>query len=330
MKIKKDFRLSEVLWYKIGGICRYLLDCESSEDILNALEFIEKNHVKKFLVVGLGSNLLFTDEYYDGAVIRIVSSENKHDISQVGNNIVEAFAGVTLDNVIRFAFENKLVGLEWAGGLPGTIGAAIRGNVGAFGGEIKDSFHHAEAIRIVALKSSVGEGVGLKVESFNRRDIKFSYRTSTVKLNKNLIVISVAFQLRKATDEELAKARQTYFGNIEYRNKRHPMDLPSNGSAFKNIVKLEEVQKILDVYPDIEEKIRIDWHGKVSVGYLIKRLDLSGFQIGGAQISRKHSNFIVNTGGARFTDVIGIIRKVQTIFEETFGFAPEPEVEIVE
>lgn len=327
MQIYKDFPLSTVLWYKIGGRAKYLLECETQDDILQALEFIQKNKIGKTFVVGLGSNLLFTDEYYDGAVIRIVSGStndgSRFHLSQAQGRTfhVSTFAGEVLDNVIQFAFENNLIGLEWAGGLPGTIGAGVRGNVGAFGGEIKDSFDEAEII------DSSKRKFGLT--KVNRRNIKFSYRTSTVKTHKNLIVAGVTLALKKANESELSAARQTYFANIEYRNTRHPMDYPSNGSAFKNISKPEQIQKALDVFPDIEEMIKTKWHGKVAMGYLIKRLDMSGFQIGGAQISQKHSNFIINVGGARFTDVLGIIRYVQEKFEETFGFIPEPEVEIV-
>ena len=82
--------------------------------------------------------------------------------------------------------------------------------------------------------------------------------------------------------------------------------------------------------PDLEQDIKVKWHGKVSMGYLVKRLDLSGFQIGGAQISNKHSNFIINLGNASFQDVISIIKKIQDEFNSTFGFIPEPEVEIVQ
>ncbi len=320
MKIIEDAKLSEILWYKIGGTAKYFIECANPENILEAFEFIKKEKIDKYFVVGLGSNLLFTDEYYDGAVIQIGSN----DISQIkliDKNTIESYAGVTLDDVIQFAFENNLLGLEWAGGLPGTVGAAVRGNVGAFGGEIKDSFAGASVL--------VLDGKKNKIQELNRRDIKFSYRTSTVKKNHNMIVLSARFKLEKVDDAKLGRGKQTYFANIEYRNQKHPLDYPSTGSAFKNIAELTQVKKVMEVFPDIESDVRIKWHGKISMGYLIKRLDLSGLQIGNAQISNKHSNFIVNLGGASFTDVLSIIRKIQSTFENAFGFIPEPEVEIV-
>lgn len=321
MTVVHDAKLSEILWYRIGGTAKYLLECASKQDVLDAFDFIKKERIEKYFVVGLGSNLLFTDGYYDGAVIQIASN-NTSEIKLIDKTTVEAFAGVILDDVIQFAFENNLLGLEWAGGLPGTVGAAIRGNVGAFGGEIKDSFNGADVL--------VLNGKKKEVKSLNRRDIKFDYRSSTIKKNHNMILLSVRFKLERVDDAKLGQGRQTYFANMEYRNQKHPLDYPSTGSAFKNISEPDNVKKILEVFPDMEGDIRIKWHGKVSMGYLVKKLDLSGFQIRNAQISNKHSNFIVNLGGASFLDVLSIIKKIQDEFQDTFGFTPEPEVEIVE
>lgn len=327
MKIHEQFNLSQVLWYKIGGTARYFIECDNKKDIEDAFKYIQQEKAQKYFVCGLGANLLFTDDYFDGAVIQITSNPHttplsaRDGIKLIGRNIIEAYAGETLDSVIQFAFQHNLTGLEWAGGLPGTVGAAIRGNVGAFGGEIKDTFAGAEILRI-------GKR-GLKKVTATRKDIKFSYRSSTVKLHKNLIVVSAQFKLKKATMLELSRARQTYLANIEYRKRRHPLEYPNTGSVFKNISKKDQVEKILEVFPDIKEKVTTAWHGKVSVGYLVKRLDLSGFRVGNAEISQKHSNFIINLGNAKFTDVLTIIRKIENTFENTFGFTPEAEVEIV-
>lgn len=320
MKIIKNANLSELLWYKIGGKAEYVLECSSEEDVLEAVSFIREEKIKKHFVVGLGSNLLFTDEDYEGAIIKLVSN-TKPKIILSGKDVVEGFAGETLDSVIQFSFDNNLIGLEWAGGLPGTIGAAVRGNVGAFGGEISKQFYSARVIDISEKK--------ITLRNLNRRDIKFSYRTSTIKKNPQMIVVSASFKLKKVDEATVGRARTTYFSNIEYRKNKHPLEFPSTGSAFKNISEPENVKKVLDTFPDLEKEVRIKWHGKVSVGYLNKRLDLSGLKIGNAQISNKHSNFIVNLGGASFHDVYSIITKIQETYQDEFGFSPEPEVEIV-
>lgn len=320
MRVVKDASLSEILWYRIGGTAKYLLECFSEDDVISAVQFIKKEKVSKIFVAGLGSNLLFTDKYFDGAVIRIASGQ-KDSIQLVGKDTVEAFAGVELDAVIQFAFQNNLIGLEWAGGLPGTVGAAVRGNVGAFGGEISKSFSSAKILDTRNKK--------LETRMLNRRDIKFSYRNSTIKKNSSLIVVSIQFKLKKVDDATLGRAKTTYFSNIEYRKNKHPLEFPSTGSAFKNISEPENVKKVLAAFPDLEKEIQIKWHGKVSVGYLNKRLDLSGLKIGNAQISNKHSNFIVNLGGASFQDVFSIITTIKETYQDEFGFMPEPEVEIV-
>lgn len=321
MKICKDFPLSEVLWYKIGGLARYFIEACDKEEVLEALNFVKNNKIEKVFIAGLGANLLFTDEYFDGAFIRIVNESNNL-IELTDNCLIRAFAGEILDNVIQFSFQNNLTGLEWAGGLPGTVGAAVRGNVGAFGGEIKDVLAEAELIKI--------SGLDFEVIKKKNTELNFSYRDSAIKDNKNLIVLSTLFNLKKASRDELETARRTYYSNIAYRNTNHPMEYANCGSVFKNIEKKGEVEKIISLWPDIKEKAEKDWHGKISMGYAARRLGFDGFRIGNAQVSSKHCNFIVNLGGAKFNDVFQIIESIKSKFSETFGFTPETEIEIVQ
>ncbi|HVT01609.1 MAG TPA: UDP-N-acetylmuramate dehydrogenase [Patescibacteria group bacterium] len=319
MKVYPDFKLDEILWYKIGGTARFLIDVENKNDIKLAFDLIRKEKIKKIFFLGTGSNLIFTDEYFDGAVIRFVKGNDA--IKLVKPNVIEVQAGVILDEVIQFAFDNNLVGLEWAGGLPGDVGAAVRGNVGAFGGEAKDVVSEAEIFEIINNRP--------RFKNLKRFELKFSYRNSLVK-KKKLGVVSAQFKLKKVDASTLNRARQTYFNNIEYRKIRHPLEYPNCGSVFKNVSDPEHVKRVIEVFPDLEEKIKRDWYGKVAMGYLIKRLDLSEYRVGNAMISPKHCNFIVNLGGARATDVLSIIKVVQEKFLETFDFIPEVEVEIVE
>lgn len=318
MKIYPNFNLSEIVMYRIGGTAKYLIDIGSKEDLVKAFDFIKKEKIENIFILGFGSNLIFAKEYFDGVVLRFVKGDSR--IRLLKNNVVEVFAGETLDDLIRFSFENSLTGLEWAGGLPGTVGAAVRGNVGAFGGEIKDSIKEVEVAEI--------ENGKLKFKILKKFELKFSYRSSLVK-KKGLIVVNVWLRLEKADQSEIQKAIQNYLHYSEYRTRRHPLEYPSCGSVFKNISDSEQIRKVLEVYPELEEKIKRDWRGKVSMGYLIKWLELDGFQVGKAQISPKHCNFIVNLGGATAEDVLTIIKKIKDKFLETFGFTPEVEVEIV-
>jgi UDP-N-acetylmuramate dehydrogenase len=269
-------------------------------------------------VIGIGANLIFTDSHFDGAVIHMKQA-GIPGVSLHPRNKIEAFAGTILDTAITFAFDHNLIGLEWAGGLPGTIGAAVRGNVGAFGSEIKDSFLSAELLHIP----------DKKLVMFSKEEMDFSYRDSYVKQHKEYVVVSVHLQLKHANKSTLEKAKDTYFANINYRLENHPHVYPNTGSVFKNISEKEQVEKVLSVFPDVRELSEKKWHGKVSVGYLNKRLGFSGYQIGKAKVSEQHANFIDNIGGAKATDVTTIIQDIQKKHMDTFGFSPEAEVEIV-
>lgn len=321
MKIFKDFSIAKILWYKIGGKVQFLLEAENKEDLIRAFDFIDKNHISRIQVVGLGSNLLFTDSYFEGAVVRIVDDKNP-DIRILKDGQTEVFSGTILGDLINFSFNNGLIGLEWAGGLPGTVGAGIRGNVGAFGGEIKNVFSSCGVFSI--------DKNSLNFETIDKDEMDFSYRNSKIKQNKNLLVVSSIFELNQSGAKEIQAAKEKYALNIEYRKKYHPVFYPTCGSVFKNIINEEKVKKVLSVFPDIEEKVKNDWHGKISMAYIIKRLGFSGFKLGGAQVSDQHANFIINLGGAKFIDVLKIMELIKENFSGKFGFVPEKEVEIVE
>ena len=322
MQVQNDFDLSQILWYKIGGKAKYFIETNTKDDIFQALDFVQKNNIKKVFVCGLGANLLFAKDFYDGAVIRITTGEPQ--VKKTGDTVIEAFAGDLLDNLITFSFACDLTGLEWAGGLPGTVGAAIRGNVGAFGGEIKDS---VQSVDILKLQPD-GD---FSVSTVTNEDMHFVYRGSIVKESRGeMIVLSAQVNLKPETNETIQNAKAIYRQNIQFRKDRHPLEYPNTGSVFKNIREPEKIQKVLTVFPDIKDMIDTKWYGKVASGYLIQRLGLQGYRVGNAQISEKHALFIVNLGDAKAADVLSIIATIQNKFMETFGFTLEPEVEIVE
>lgn len=321
MQIYNNVLLSTILWYQIGGVAKTVIDVCSKEDVYEALAYIKNNRILNVFVLGLGSNLLFSDEGYDGVIIRFQSQDDGQGVRLLDGNVIESFAGEFLDSVMQFGFEQSLTGLEWAGGLPGTVGAAVRGNVGAFGGEIRDCFVKAHCIRL----SDNGDFEELTI---NREEMEFSYRTSKVKAEK-LIVVSVQLQLKQSSQEELLKAREVYYENVRYRQEKHPLDYPNCGSVFKNISKPEEVARIIESWGDISDLVNEKWHGKVSMGYVIDRLGFKGRQIGEAQVSERHQNFIINKGGAKASDVKNIIAEIEEEMQENFGFTPEVEIEIV-
>lgn len=346
MTIQNDFSLKDSLWYKIGGVAKYFISCTNGDDIREALKFVQKNNIQKVFVLGLGSNLIFTDEYFDGVVIQITSnqvyssseqSESRSDSGQARNissrlrsnnnisinneGLVECFAGNTLDDFIKFAFSNNLTGLEWAGGLPGTVGAAVRGNVGAFGGEIKDSVE-----KVDVLDYSAGSPV---LKTVTNQELQFVYRGSLIKTNKKMVVVTAYFKLQKASIEEVVNARAVYDKNKQFRKDRHPLEYPNCGSVFKNLRDKEQIEKVLSIYPDLKEFVEKKWYGKVAVASLIEKLGLKGYKVGQAQVSEKHALFIVNLGDAKYKEVLQIISDIQQKFQSTFGFGLEVEVEIV-
>ena len=320
MTIHQDFSLSNILWYKIGGKAKYFLECSKKEDILQAIDFIRSKQLQKIFICGLGSNVLFSDDYFDGAVIRIVSEKNNSPFIKK-DGLVEVFAGEILGDLVKYCLDNNLIGLEWAGGLPGTVGAGVRGNVGAFGGEIKDTFVSAEIIDYST--------TDLAIKEFSKEDLQFVYRGSYIKTQKKIIVLSASFRLHKGIPEEIIRAREVYERNIQFRKDHHPLEYPNCGSVFKNIRKKEEIEKILSVFPEFKEDVVAKWHGKVAMASLIEKLGFKGYRIGDAQISQKHALFIINRGQAKAKDVLQIIKNVQDKFQVTFGFVPEVEVEIV-
>ncbi|HZE87331.1 MAG TPA: UDP-N-acetylmuramate dehydrogenase [Methylomirabilota bacterium] len=320
MTVHKDYDLSQLLWYKIGGKAKYLLACSNEEDVKEAIAFIHENNIHKVFVCGMGSNLIFSDNYFNGAVIHLVKKKES-SIVLIKDIFIEAFAGESFGDVILFSLDHGLVGLEWAGGLPGTLGAAVRGNVGAFGGEIKD--------RLISASILDYSGRQPKLATFTNDQFAFVYRGSLVKTHKKMIVISARFALHKGRPEEVAAAKQVYHRNIQFREARHPLEYPNCGSVFKNLRDKDQIEKVLQVYPDLKEDVEKRWYGKIAVASLIERLGLKGYRVGGAQVSEKHALFIVNRGHATAKDVLHVIADIQKKFEKTFGFQLDLEVEVV-
>lgn len=320
MVTHRNVPLSKLMYYKIGGKARWVLEANSVDDIFEAVAFIHRNKIDKYMVVGLGANLLMPDEDYDGVIIHLRESR-KVDIHLTSDGLITAFAGQTLDDLIHFSFENGYTGLENLGGLPSTIGGAIRGNAGAFGVDMKRVLVKVSVLELT--KSSY------KTLEMTNEECQFAYRDSIFKKSQRYIVLKGFFHLESGTTEDVLAAGRIYKEKVQYRKRHHPVEYPSCGSVFKNIREEREVKKIISVWPDIEQKVAADWHGKVSMGYVIKRLGFSGKQIGGAKITEKHANYICNVDRAKASEVKEIIQEIAAKFHDTFGFVPELEAEIV-
>ena len=271
--------------FRIGGPADYYLCPHSTEELQKILQICKENKME-FFVLGNGSNLLVSDKGYRGVVIQLW--KNFSDIVTKEDTITVK-AGALLSKVAAEALEEGLTGMEFASGIPGTIGGAVVMNAGAYGGEMKD------IIKEVTVLTKEGD-----ILTISKEEMNFGYRTSVVK-EKGYVVISVVLQLKKGDRAEIRKVMDDL---KERRVTKQPLDMPSAGSTFKR--------------PE-----------GYFAGKLIMDAGLRGFSVGGAQISEKHCGFVVNKGDATAADVLGLIKEVQKRVQEKFGVTLEPEVKFL-
>ena len=215
------------------------------------------------------------------------------------------------------AADDSLSGLEWSAGIPGTVGGAIYGNAQAFGTKICDAVKSVEAIDLKTLR----------LKSFTKKQCHFSLKNSIFKENRSLVIVSAVLHLQKVfTGEEKEQIRVKIKEFLHYRKTKHPINFPSAGSVFVNPEIEIKNKKLLEKFPEL---IEYNKKGIIPSGYLIAKSGLSGKRIGNAQISEKHSNFIINLGGADAKCVAGLIRLAQRRVEKIFGIKLEPEVQFV-
>jgi len=284
--LKRNIALARHTTYKIGGPADYFINIKDFEELKKASKFADDNSLPIFILAG-GSNVLFSDEGFRGLVIKIDNKQSRVD----GNKII-ADAGVLINDLVSQSIENSLAGLEWAGGLPGTIGGAIRGNAGCFKGEIKDIVKEVAAITY-----------GGEIKLYKGEDCRFNYRDSIFKHSKE-IIMSAVFKLRAGNRENL---KAIAFDHIKYRQVKYRT--PSCGSVFKNCF-LEDGS----VLP---------------AGALIEACGLTGKTIGGARITEEHSNIIHNFNNAKATDVLDLINLAKKKTKKEFSIELEEEVQLV-
>ena len=304
--------LSRHCTFKIGGPARYFFIAKSKKEVRRAVEAVGDLGINFFVFSG-GSNVLFSDDGFDGLVIKVNSSELT---VYVMNCRIVADAGALLFKIVEAAAENGLAGLEWAAGIPGTVGGAVRGNAGAYGHAMGESVEEIEALRIKNKKS--------RIKNYGKEDCKFGYRESIFK-REGGVILKVVLKLAPGDKNKIKEEMDKIFAA---RDGKIPTD-SSAGSFFKNVEVTEEIVKIIkeytheDVPPDYIQK------GKIPAAWLIGQCDLKGKQIGGAKISEKHANFIVNTGEATAADVIALSSLVKMKVRDEVGVQLEEEVEYV-
>lgn len=314
MKIQENISLKKYTTFKIGGEARYFCVVETLEELKEAFLWAQSESLKTF-VLGGGSNILFSDKGFDGLVIKM----NNRNLDKIDENekavVLKCGAGLILADLVKHCLENGYEGFEWAAGIPGTFGGAIRGNAGAFGPTIGDSVKSVELI-----KNNV-ENFQLKI--IDKKDCGFEYRNSFLKKNKDLILWSAEVELEKGNLEEIRDRFEKY---IHKRRAGQPLlgIFPSAGSVFENP---QVPQRVIDIFE--EDRGVKSMGGRAPAGWLIDQCDLKGKKIGGAMVSDVQANFIVNTGEASFEDVMILISLIKEKVRNKFGVQLKEEIEIV-
>jgi len=310
--VEENISLAEHTTFKIGGKAKYFFIAKTKEDIIKAIKAAQQGGLLFFVLAG-GSNVLFSDSGFDGLVIRIQNSKLK---IQNANIYIEA--GAILADIVNSARHAGLSGLEWATGIPGSIGGAIRGNAGAFSNSIADAVKEVEVLNVKQNKK--------QPSVFSADDCEFSYRNSIFKKNRDLIILSVGLQLEKGDREQIKTQTEEH---INYRKEHHPLEFPSAGSIFKNpsVENLSLARLPAHSFPSVPLRTG---KSEIPAGFLIEKCGLKGKRVDDAQISEKHCNFIVNLGDATAKDVIELIKLVKQEVKNNFGIELEEEIMIVE
>jgi UDP-N-acetylmuramate dehydrogenase len=303
--VRKDVALAQYTTFKIGGSARYFFVAKTSGDIQKAVRVARKLGIRYFLLSG-GSNVLISDNGFDGLIIKIRNTKY-----QILNTKVVAESGVPMSTLVKETTKRGLQGLEWAGGLPGTVGGAVRGNAGAFGGETKDNI-----FSVVALDESGNKNI------FSNKECKFGYRNSVFK-QKGLVVLSCAFALQKGNKTELQAIVKEH---STYRKTKHPLEYPNAGSIFKNCNVADVPKKVAKEFADV---IKQDPFPVIPTAAIVSKAKIQGLQVGAAQVSQKHPNYIVNKDNASAQDVLQLIEKVKQKIKTKYNITLEEEIQFV-
>lgn len=302
MNIQENIALKTLSTFKIGGLAKYVVFAESNDDIVAALRFAQEKSLPVG-IIGAGCNLLISDDDINGLVIKM----NTKAID-VKNTQLFAEAGVSLATLTAFGHKNNLTGLEWAPSVPSSVGGAIRGNAGAFGGETKDRLKQVKIYR---------DGQIIDIDA---DEIGFEYRYSGFKAQDNRdIILGGLFELELG---DVASSQKQVRDNIVKKNQNQPVGVACSGCIFKNYEGIIN-PSLIDKFPELEHFIE---KGIVPSGYLIEKAGLKGISSGNIQVSDKHANYMINTGDGQFADVMNLIKIVKDRVFQEFGVNIEEEV----
>ncbi|MDI6600531.1 MAG: UDP-N-acetylmuramate dehydrogenase [Thermoanaerobacteraceae bacterium] len=283
--IMRDEPMSRHTSFKIGGPADLYAVPQSKEEFINVLKVLTI-HDYPYIIIGRGTDLLVRDGGIRGAVVDTTALNS----IKVDENKIIAEAGASLKDVCDTALGNSLAGIEFACGIPGTVGGAVYMNAGAYGGEIKDVLEWCKVVDRKDIKQYI----------LYNNEMEFEYRTSIVQ-KKGFIVLEACFALKKGEKDAI---KFTMDDLNRRRQEKQPLEYPSAGSVFKR-------------------------PPGYYAGKLIEDSGLRGVRVGDAQVSEKHTGFIINLGNATASDVIRLIELVQKTVKEKFGVDMYPEIKII-
>lgn len=284
-KIEKDISLSTLTTYKTGGIAKLVVYPNNINNLKQLLKLIHKHNIKYF-ILGKGSNTLFSDKEFNGVIIKLDKLNN----FEIKETEIYVESGMILSKLVQASVKNELTGLEFAIGIPGTIGGAIYMNAGAYGNNMSN-----------IVKSVIVLDEKLQIEEIPLEKLKFDYRYSIFQANKNLICVAANIKLEHGNHDEIASKIKE---NLLKRKNSQPLEYPSAGSVFRN--------------PE----------GNYA-GKIIEELGLKGKNIGGAEISTKHANFIINKNNASSSDILNLIKLVQKEVKDEYKIDLKLEQQLV-
>lgn len=283
-KVFPKAEMKKYTTFKIGGNALCLIEIEDVSMCGDLIKICVENNIE-YHILGKGSNLIIDDHGVNAVFFKLTDNS----ITLKEDNTIICSAGVSLSRLCSFALENNLTGLEFAYGIPGSVGGAVYMNAGAYGGEIKD---------VIVSATAMSDDVVIR--EMDNISMGLAYRKSAF-MNSNDIILSAEFKLEKGDPSEI-KAKMDEL--MEKRRSKQPLEYPSAGSTFKR--------------PE----------GSFA-SLLIDQCGLKGLSVGDAEVSTKHSGFIINKGNATFDDLMKLIAEVRDIVEEKTGYILECEPEII-
>ncbi len=288
MKIKKNVNLKNKVTFRIGGICSYFAEPENVLDYIKAVEFGKEKNLK-VIILGGGANILFPDYKLNALVI----STCKLNHFTIDDTTATIGAGFNVNKAIKKLINHQLSGMEFAGGLPGSIGGAVYMNARCYGNEFADILQSVTVI-----------DKNYDVRVLTKEQIQYGYKTSIFMTESDLFIIEAVFTLKKCPKKDIVTV---YTKNYQDRIVKGQFKYPSAGCVFKN-----------------------DYSVGISSGKLIDDSGLKGKSIGGAEVYVNHANFIINRKNARYSDVINLINTVVKEVELKKGVILEKELRVIE